>query len=59
MMTLSVSSGTWNDAVAAGYGHTSDDEPATFEDIERVLRAALRELNIEMKVEVQAEIPGV
>ena len=59
MMTLSVSSGTWNDAMAAGYGETSDDKPAGYDEIDRVVRAALRELNVQVKVEVQAEIPTV
>lgn len=51
MMTLSVSSGTWNDAMAAGYGETSDTKPAGYDEIDRVVRAALRELKLEIKIE--------
>lgn len=59
MMTLSVSSGTWNDAMAAGYGETSDTKPAGHKEVDRVVRAALRELGVEVKIEVQSEIPTV
>ncbi len=59
MMTLSVCSGTWSDAVTAACGEIPNvEDPGTIA-MEKAVRAALRELDITVKVEVQAEIPTV
>ncbi|MCK5652565.1 MAG: hypothetical protein KAJ42_14350 [Gemmatimonadetes bacterium] len=60
MMTLSVSSGTWSDvktAMAVELSMADDPPDVTGRVIDKSLRAALRELDIQVQVEVQSEIP--
>lgn len=55
MMTLSVSSGTWSDAVTAAMGEHTYEWPRGGSDedvqmVDRMLRAALSELQIEIDI---------